>query len=149
MGRIVDVGKSPPTGRWFTQFFISPIYTIPKKRVIGQPQKWRLIQNLSSHTLGHEWSINGGIKKDEFPVTNCHISLYRYSGPRGVLQTDTWMRAVGKGHESLLQTPTSESGALVVHRDTTGGWRVPFLLIATARLELGQCPRCFKDYLMP
>lgn len=67
--RIVEVGKSPPAGKWFTKFFISPTYIIPKKRVIGQPQKWRLIQNLSSHTLGHNWSINGGIKKADFPVT--------------------------------------------------------------------------------
>ena len=69
MGRIVELGKSTTSWRWFTQFFISPTYIIPKKRVIGQPQKWRFIQNLSSHTLGHNWSINGGIKKADFPVT--------------------------------------------------------------------------------
>ena len=69
LGRIVEVGKSPPSGKWFPHFFVSPTYIIPKKRVIGQPQKWRLIQNLSSHSLGHSWSINGGIAKDDFLVT--------------------------------------------------------------------------------
>ena len=37
--------------------------------MIGQPQKWRLIHDLSSHSLGHSWSINAGIKKGDFPVT--------------------------------------------------------------------------------
>ena len=30
-----------------SKFFVSSTYTIPKKRVIGQPPKWRLIHNLS------------------------------------------------------------------------------------------------------
>ena len=67
--RVIEAGSSPPTGNWFPRFFVSPIYAIPKKQVIGQPQKWRLIHNLSSHRLGHSWSVNAGIGKEEFPVT--------------------------------------------------------------------------------
>ena len=66
---MVEIGVLPPSGKLFPRFFVSPTYTIPKKRVIGQPQKWRLIHNLSSHKEGHEWSINAGIHKVEFPVT--------------------------------------------------------------------------------
>ena len=69
LGRVVDAGKKKPGGKWFPRFFVSPTYTIPKKKVIGQPQKWRLIHNLSSHVRGHAWSINAGINRDEFPVT--------------------------------------------------------------------------------
>ena len=69
LGRIVEVGALPPAGIHFPRFFVSPTYTIPKKKVIGQPQKWRLIHNLSSHKEGHEWSINAGIQKADFPVT--------------------------------------------------------------------------------
>ena len=69
LGRVIDAGDRPPGGRWFPRFFVSPTYTIPKKKVIGQPQKWRLIHDLSSHSLGHSWSINAGIKKGDFPVT--------------------------------------------------------------------------------
>ena len=71
--RVIEAGVRPPTGKWFPRFFVSPIYTIPKKKVIGQPQKWRLIHNLSSHRLGHSWSVNAGIGK-EFPVTYPSIS---------------------------------------------------------------------------
>ena len=63
--RVIEAGGRPPTGKWFPRFFVSPIYTIPKKKVIGQPQKWRLIHNLSSHRLGHSWSVNAGIGKEE------------------------------------------------------------------------------------
>ena len=55
LGRVVEVGKKPPEGKWFPKFFVSPTYTIPKKKVIGQPQKWRLIHNLSDHAWGHNW----------------------------------------------------------------------------------------------
>ena len=54
-GRVIKVGNSLPTGKWFPLFFVSPIYAIPKKQVIGQPQKWGLIHNLSIHKLGHSW----------------------------------------------------------------------------------------------
>ena len=37
LGRVVKAGKTPPSGMWFPRFFVSPTYTIPKKRVIGQP----------------------------------------------------------------------------------------------------------------
>ena len=69
LGRVVKAGRTPPTGKWFPRFFVSPTYTLPKKRVIGQAQKWRLIHDLSNHTWGHSWSINAGIKKADFPVT--------------------------------------------------------------------------------
>ena len=69
LGRVVDTGGKPPEGKWFPRFFVSPTYTIPKKNVIGQSQKWRLIHDLSSHELGHSWSINAGIDKTDFPVT--------------------------------------------------------------------------------
>ena len=68
LGRVVEVGKKPPEGKWFPKFFVSPTYTIPKKKVIAQPQKWRLIHNLSDHAWGHSWSINAGISKADFPV---------------------------------------------------------------------------------
>ena len=67
--RVIEAGSNPPMGKWFPRFFVSPIYTIPKKHVIGQPQKWRLIHNLSSHKLGHSWSVIARIGKEEFPVT--------------------------------------------------------------------------------
>ena len=69
LGRVIKAGKTPPSGKWFPKFFVSPTYVIPKKRVIGQPQKWRLIHDLSSHTWGHPWSVNAGIRKSDFPVT--------------------------------------------------------------------------------
>ena len=69
VGRVVEVGSQPPKDGLFPSFFVSPTYTIPKKKVIGQPQKWRLIHNLSSHKMGHDLSINAGIDKMEFPVT--------------------------------------------------------------------------------
>ena len=47
--------------------------TLFRKRRIGQPQKWRLIHDLSDHTLGHRWSINAGIEKAKFPVTYLSI----------------------------------------------------------------------------
>ena len=41
--------------------------------MIGQAQKWRLIDILSSHKLGHSWSVNLGIGKEEFTVTYLSI----------------------------------------------------------------------------
>ena len=35
-GRVVTEGEIPPLGKWFLRFFMSPAYTISKKRVIGQ-----------------------------------------------------------------------------------------------------------------
>ena len=69
LGRVIKVGEKPPSGKWFPKFFVSPTYVIPKKKMIGQPQKWRLIHDLSSHKWGHPWSINAGIHKADFPVT--------------------------------------------------------------------------------
>ena len=69
LGRVIQVGTKPPSERWFPRFFVSPNYIIPKKKKIGQPQKWRLIHNLSDHSLGHSWSINAGIDKADFRVT--------------------------------------------------------------------------------
>ena len=68
LGRVVEVGKKPPEGKRSPKLFVSPTYTIPKKKVILQPQKWRLIHNLSDHAWGHSWSINAGISKADFPV---------------------------------------------------------------------------------
>ena len=69
LGRIVCAGVAVPYGELFPKFFVSPTYTIPKKRKIGQPQKWRLIHNLSGHNRGKALSINAGISNFEFPVT--------------------------------------------------------------------------------
>ena len=69
VGRVVEVGKLPPKDDLFPHFFVSPTYTIPKKKIIGQAQKWRLIHNLSSHRMGYDLSINAGIDKMDFPVT--------------------------------------------------------------------------------
>ena len=69
LSRVIHAGDKPPTGRWFPRFFVYPNYIIPKKKNIGQPQKWRLIHNVSDHSSGHRWSINAGIKKADFPVT--------------------------------------------------------------------------------
>ena len=68
LGRVVRVGEKRPSGKCFPKFFVSPTYIIPKKRVIRQPQKWRLIHNLSAHTWGKPWSINAGIEGSDFPV---------------------------------------------------------------------------------
>ena len=51
LGRIICTGSSRPWGGLFP-CFVSPTYTIPKKRKIGQPQKWRLIHNFSGHDSG-------------------------------------------------------------------------------------------------
>ena len=45
------------------------MYTIPKKLIIGQEQKWRLIHNLSFHREGRSKSVNEGILNRDFPVT--------------------------------------------------------------------------------
>ena len=68
LGRTVRVGDSHPTGPLFTRFYASPMYTIPKKQLIGQPQKWRLIHNLSFHWQGRHRSVNAGIPQSHFPV---------------------------------------------------------------------------------
>ena len=69
LGRTVLVGKARPEGPLFQHFYVSPMYTIPKKRLIGQPQKWRLIHNLSFHCAGRHMSVNEGISNKDFPVT--------------------------------------------------------------------------------
>ena len=74
------------SGPLFKKFFVSSTYTIPKKTMIGQPQKWRLIDNRSSHTLGRDRSINAGILKESFPGTYLSIGiaahLFFFSAPR-------------------------------------------------------------------
>ena len=68
LGRIICAGYYPPTGPLFPTLFVSSTYTIPKKRKIGHPQKWRLIHNLSGHRYGKAWSVNAGIEKTDFPI---------------------------------------------------------------------------------
>ena len=45
------------------------MYTISKKLIIGQEQKWRLIHNLSFHREGRHKSVNEDILNQDFPVT--------------------------------------------------------------------------------
>ena len=45
--RLAQIKAPPPGG-----FPEIPLYTIPKKWMIGQPQKWRLIDNRSGHRYG-------------------------------------------------------------------------------------------------
>ena len=47
--RVVCTGQHRPWGPLFKKFFVSSTYTIPKKRLIGQPQKWRLCVGLVVH----------------------------------------------------------------------------------------------------
>ena len=68
LGRTVRVGEAQPSGPLFSCFYVSPMYTIPKKQLVGQPQKWRLIHNLSFNRAGRDRSVNGGIPLAHFPV---------------------------------------------------------------------------------
>ena len=106
LGRVICVGRKPPTGRWFPRFFVSPNYTIPKKKKIGQPQKWRLIHNLSDHSLGHCWSINAGIEKAAFPVTYPSIITAAHEvfckAPRGCM---LWGRDLKAYYRHLMINP--------------------------------------------
>ena len=106
LSRVIHVGDKPPTGRWFPRFFVSPNYIIPKKKKIGQPQKWRLIHNLSDHSLGHRWSINAGIKKAEFPVTYPSIVTAAHEvfcrGTRGCV---LWGRDLKAYYRHLMINP--------------------------------------------
>ena len=104
--RVVCTGKHEPWGDLFKNFFVSSTYTIPKKRTIGQPQKWRLIHNLSSHTLGRERSINAGIEKVSFPVTYPSIGTAAHivvcSAPRGCV---VWGRDLIEFYRHLMINP--------------------------------------------
>ena len=104
--RVVCTGKRRPWGELFKKFFVSSTYTIPKKRLIGQPQKWRLIHNLSSHTEGRGRSINAGILKESFPVTYPSISTAAHllfcSAPRGCV---VWGRDLKEYYRHLMINP--------------------------------------------
>ena len=106
LGRVVCAGQVRPWGRLFKKFFVSSTYTIPKKRMIGQPQKWRLIHNLSSHTLGRHESINAGIDKEDFPVTYPSIGTATHvifcSAPRGCV---VWGRDLKEYYRHLMINP--------------------------------------------
>ena len=67
--RVVFSRQHAPYGPLFHRFFVSTTYTIPKKKLIDQPQKWSLIHNPSSNRMGRKYSVNAGIKKQDFPVT--------------------------------------------------------------------------------
>ena len=88
------------------KFFVSTTYTIPKKRIIGQPQKWRLIHNLSGHTLGRDYSINAGIDKGNFPVTYPSIRSATHTlfcaAPRGCV---VWGRDLKAYYRHLMINP--------------------------------------------
>ena len=77
-----------------------------KKRLIGQPQKWRLIHNLSSHRLGRQRSINAGITKEDFPVTfpssNPAAHVLFCSAPRGFV---VWGRDLKAYYRYLMSNP--------------------------------------------
>ena len=77
-----------------------------KKRLIGQPQKWRLIHNLSSHRLGRQRSINAGIKKENFPVTYPSINTAAHvlfcAAPRGCV---VWGRDLKAYYRHLMINP--------------------------------------------
>ena len=104
--RVVCSGQHRPWGPLFKKFFVSSTYTIPKKRLIGQPQKWRLIHNLSSHRLGRQMSINAGINKKDFPVTYPSISTAAHvlfcSAPRGCV---VWGRDLKEYYRHLMINP--------------------------------------------
>ena len=104
--RVVCTGKVRPWGRLFKKFFVSATYTIPKKRIIGQPQKWRLIHNLSSHTQGRDRSINSGILKESYPVTYPSIRtaapLLFCSAQRGCV---VWGRDLKEYYRNLMINP--------------------------------------------
>ena len=106
LGRVIHVGDKPPSGRWFPRFFISPNYIIPKKKKIGQPQKWRLIHNLSNHSWGHSWSINAGIDKAEFPVSYPSITTAAHEvfcrAPKGCV---LWGRDLRAYYRHLMINP--------------------------------------------
>ena len=113
--RVVCTGKHRPWGPLFKTFFVSSTYTIPKKRLIGQPQKWRLIHNLSSHKLGRQMSINAGINNDDFPVTYPSINTATHvlfcSAPRGCV---VWGRDLKEYHRHLTAAGhTSCCGPLI------------------------------------
>ena len=104
--RVICSGKHEPWGALFKNFFVSSTYTIPKKRIIGQPQKWRLIHNLCIHTHGREKSINAGIKKDSFPVTYPSIGTAAHIlfclAPRGCV---VWGRDLKAYYRHLMINP--------------------------------------------
>ena len=104
--RVVCTGKHRPWGPLFKQFFVSSTYTIPKKRLIGQPQKWRLIHNLSSHSQGRDRSINAGILKESFHVTYPSIGTATHalfcSSPRGCA---VWGRDLKEYYRHLMINP--------------------------------------------
>ena len=106
LGRVRCTGRTPPYGKLFSKFFVSPTYTIPKKRKIGQPQKWRLIHNLSGHRFGREWSINAGIDKGEFPITYPSIGTALHKvfceAPRGCV---VWGRDLKEYYRHLMINP--------------------------------------------
>ena len=106
LGRIVRAGKYPPFGKLFPDFFVSPTYTIPKKRKIGQPQKWRLIHNLSGHRWGRSWSVNAGIAKHEYSVTYPSIGTACHrifcEAPRGCV---VWGRDLKAYYRQLMINP--------------------------------------------
>ena len=104
--RVVCTGQHRPWGPLFKKFFVSSTYTIPKKRLIGQPQKWRLIHNLSSHRLGWQRSINAGINKEDFPVTYPSINTAAHglfcAAPRGCV---VWGRDLKAYYRHLMINP--------------------------------------------
>ena len=106
LGSIVCTGRFPPYGELFPKIFISPTYTIPKKRKIGQPQKWRLIHDLSSHVLGRDKSINAGINKLDFMVTYPSINTAAHKvfceSPRGCV---IWGRDMKEYYRHLMVNP--------------------------------------------
>ena len=106
LGRTVRVGDSYPTGPLFKRFFISPMYTIAKKQLIGQPQKWRLIHNLSFHRQGRHMSVNAGIPPGDFPVdyptvtTAAHLLFCE--APKGSVM---WGRDMKAYYRHLMVNP--------------------------------------------
>ena len=106
LGRTVRVGYSYPTGPLFDCFFISPMYTIPKKQIIGQPQKWRLIHNLSYHRHGRQWSVNAGIPPSHFPVDYPTVAsaahLLFCEAPKGSVM---WGRDMKAYYRHLMVNP--------------------------------------------
>ena len=77
-----------------------------KKRKIGQPQKWRLIHNLSGHISGKAMSINGGISNLDFPVTYPSVSTATHrlfcESARGCV---VWGRDLKEYYRHLLINP--------------------------------------------
>ena len=133
--RVACSGQHRSWDPLFTKFFVSSTDNIPKKNVIGQPQKWRLIHYLSSRRSGKQISTYAGINGDDSPVT--YPSILRAAHvlcrlvPRGCV---VWGSDLKDYYRHLMINP-----AYCWCTGTTLNGK--FSLTATALLEPVRCPQ--------